>query len=52
MVVPSTESGKYKEDLMGVGVSLVSDIMNLSHLLVHPVGDLQWTGIWKEAPEI
>lgn len=41
MVVPLTETGKYKEGLVVGEMSLVLKIINLSHLLVHLVGNLQ-----------
>lgn len=41
-----------KEDLVVGGMSLVLNIMNLRHLLVHLVEDLQETGTWKKRLEI
>lgn len=41
MVVPFTETGKYKEDLVVGEMSLVLNIMNWNYLLVHLVGDVQ-----------
>lgn len=41
MVVPFTETGEYKEDLVVGERSLVLNIMNWNYLLVHLVGDLQ-----------
>lgn len=40
MVVPFTETGKYKEAPAVVGMSLVLNIMNLRHLSVNLVEDL------------
>lgn len=41
MVVPFTETGIYKKDLVAWEMGLVLNVMNLNHLLVHLAGDLQ-----------
>lgn len=38
MVVPFTKRGKCKEDLVAGQMSLVLNMMNLWHLLIHLVG--------------